>query len=237
MTWTRVTLEKRIELAPGLARFRLSGHKPEFKPGQFVQLALDLDGERVGRPYSLCSAPGEDLETLIVRVDGGALTPALFALPQGAPLWVHTAASGNFTLDRVRDAPSLWLISTGTGIAPYMSMIRQDALQRFGQVVFVHGVRLAAHLSYKREIEERGFVHLPVVSRERSAGALHGRIPEHIDSGDLERRAGVKLDESAQVLLCGNPAMITQVYGQLIDRGLTKNRPRKPGNITFEAYW
>lgn len=237
MTWTRVTLEQRIELAPGLARFRLSGHRPDFKPGQFVQVALDLDGERVGRPYSLCSAPGQELETLIVRVEGGALTPALFELPQGAPLWVHTVPSGNFTLDRVRDAPSLWLISTGTGIAPYLSMIRHDPLQRFGEVVFVHGVRQSSHLSYRREIEERGFVHLPVISRERTPGALFGRIPEHLDSGILEQRAGVKLDTSAQVLLCGNPDMITQVFGQLSDRGLTKNRPRKPGNITFEAYW
>jgi ferredoxin--NADP+ reductase len=237
MTWTRVTLEKRIELAPGLARFRLSGHRPTFTPGQFVQLALDLDGERVGRPYSLCSAPGEDLEALIVRVQDGALTPALFDLPEGAPLWVHTQASGNFTLDRVRDAPSLWLISTGTGIAPYLSMIRQDPLQRFDKVVFVHGVRQIAHLAYRREIVERGFVHLPVVSREQGQGLLPGRIPEHLDSGALEKLAGVPLDTTAQVLLCGNPAMITQVYGQLIDRGLTKNRPRKPGNITFEAYW
>ncbi|MFT5586791.1 MAG: ferredoxin--NADP+ reductase [Cognaticolwellia sp.] len=237
MTWTRVTLQERIELAPGLARFRLSGHQPDFKPGQFVQLALDLDGERVGRPYSLCSAPGQDLEALIVRVDGGALTPSLFELPQGAPLWVHTAASGNFTLDRVRDAPSLWLISTGTGIAPYMSMIRHASLERFARVVFVHGVRRFAHLAYRREIEDRGFAHLPVVSREQGQGVLHGRIPDHLGSGALERLAGAKLDDSAQVLLCGNPAMITQVYGQLIDRGLTKNRPRKPGNITFEAYW
>ena len=237
MTWTRVTLMERIELAPGLARFRLSGHRPEFKPGQFVQLALDLNGERVGRPYSLCSAPGADLETLIVRVQGGALTPALFELAQGAPLWVHTAASGNFTLDRVRDAPSLWLISTGTGIAPYLSMIREGSLKRFAKVVFVHGVRQLAHLAYRREIEERGFVHLPVVSREQGQGLLHGRIPDHLDNGALEKRAGAALDGNAQVLLCGNPAMITQVYGQLIDRGLTKNRPRKPGNITFEAYW
>jgi ferredoxin--NADP+ reductase len=237
MAWTQVTLEQRIELAPGLARFHLSGHRPDFKPGQFVRLALDLDGERVGRPYSLCSAPGQELEVLIVRVDGGALTPALFELPQGAPLWVDTAPAGNFTLDRVQDAPSLWLISTGTGIAPYLSMIRQDPMQRFGTVVFVHGVRLAAHLSFQQEIEARGCVHLPVVSRERAPGALHGRIPEHLDRGTLEERAGVKLDTRAQVLLCGNPAMITEVYKQLIARGLTKTRPRKPGNITLEAYW
>ncbi len=237
MTWTRVTLKERIALAPGLARFVLDGHRPDFKAGQFVQLALDVDGERIGRPYSLSSAPGEDLETLIVRVEGGALTPRLFALEPGAPLWVHTAPSGNFTLDRVQNAPSLWLLATGTGLAPYLAMLRAEDLSRFGQVVVVHGVREGAHLAYRDTLQAMDLVYLPVVSREAVPGALAGRIPAHIDSGALEARAGVPLDTTAQVLLCGNPAMIAQVYGQLIDRGLKKNRPRKPGNITFEAYW
>lgn len=236
-TWAPVTLKARIEHAPGLATFVLEGHRCAFAPGQFVQLGLEIDGEPVGRPYSLSSAPGADLETLIVRVDDGQLTPRLFELSPGDPLYVHRVASGAFGLRRVQDAPTLWMIATGTGLSPFLSMLRAGGLERFGKVVLVHGVRQGAHLVAREEIQALGAQHIAVVSREAVPGALSGRITEQIASGELERIAGAPLDPSAQVLLCGNPAMIAETYGLLTDRGLTRNRPRKPGNITFEAYW
>jgi ferredoxin--NADP+ reductase len=245
--WVEARIEGWREWAPGLRSLRLDGRVGPFRAGQFVNLALDLDGQRVQRSYSLASPPGAPPELLLVEVPGGRLTPALFARRVGDPVLLCPQAAGHFTLELVPSAPLLWLLCSGTGLAPYLSMLRtEEPWARFGRVVLVHAVSARAHLACGEELEALGAAHggrltrVPVVSRERDLppGHLAGRIPALLQSGALEAQAGAVIDPAgSQVLVCGNPGLIAEVRALLEARGLRKNRRREPGQLTTEAYW
>lgn len=217
----------------------------EFVAGQFVRLGLDTDDGRVQRAYSLCNSPDSDiLDFLVTRVPDGKLSPRLHALKAGQQIDVSQPPSGFFTLNEVPDGDSLWLVSSGTGIGPYLSMLGTDIpWQRFRKIVLVHAVRQVADLAYQQQIlhwqqaHPGQLIYAPVVSREAYSDGLAGRIPALIESGELERFAGVTLNTQAQVMICGNPDMITDAKAILHVRGLEKNLRRKPGNVTVEQYW
>lgn len=219
--------------------------RANFRPGQFMNLGLYLSGGFVSRSYSLASAPGAPLEVLLARVDEGALTPALFELQPGATVSVDLQPQGFFTFDYVPPHRELWLLATGTGLGPFLSMLRSGAaFERASRVVLVHGTRGAAELSHREELEtlvsERGgnFRYLPVLSRRPEPELLHGRLTSALAAGELERRADTPLSpDSSHVMLCGNPAMIDDVIALLGQRGLKRHRQRTPGHITTEKYW
>ncbi len=128
MKWTPATIERKRIWDDGL--FTLTVRAPEvqpFKPGQFLQLGIDLPDGHLHRPYSVASPHGEMLEFFIVRVDNGALTPRLWSMNEGDKLDVSEKAAGSFTLDHAPDASTLWLVGTGTGLAPYIAMLRTEA--------------------------------------------------------------------------------------------------------------
>lgn len=245
--WVKTTLAERTDWAEGLASFTLATELSPFEPGQFVLLGLELDGRRVERPYTLASAPGQPPAVLLSLVPEGALTPSLFALRPDDELWMTTRPGGQFTLRWVQDAPVLWLFATGTGIAPYVSMLAtEEPWQRFGRIVVVHGARRPEHLAYREFFASRaaahpgvGFAWIPVLSRAPGTpGVLSGRIPARLDDGQVERCAGAGITrETAQVMLCGNPGMIHEVRAILEGRGLARNRMRAPGQITTESFW
>ena len=102
-------------------------HTPAMeRAGRYAWLGLDLDGERVERPYSLASPPGAPAEFFLVMVEEGALTPPMYALGVDDEVLVTTTTKGGFTLERIEDTEILWMVSTGTGLAPYLSMLRTD---------------------------------------------------------------------------------------------------------------
>ncbi|HVZ33868.1 MAG TPA: ferredoxin--NADP reductase [Polyangiaceae bacterium] len=246
MVWVESKLVERRVWAEGLISVRLDRVLSAFAPGQFVNLGLDLGEERVKRSYSLSSAPGEPSEFYLTLVAGGVLTPALFELPIGASLWIDDRPLGFFTLEHVPASRQLWMLATGTGLGPFLAMLRSPQVwERFARIVLVHGVRQVAHLGYAEQLaiwaRERAsqFSYVPVVSREAAPnGALAGRLPQLIASGELERAAGLALEPAeTHVLLCGNPDMIRDVAEQLEARGMHKHRPRKPGHYSFENYW
>ena len=246
MAWIETKISSRKDWAPGLTSLTLDAGAAAFVPGQFVNLGLDLGGVRIKRSYSLASPPGAPSEVYLSLVPGGALTPALFELGPGDPVWLDDRALGFFTLDHVPPAGRAWLLATGTGLGPFLSMLRSPSIwQRFERIVLVHGVRYVSHLGYAEELTrisaERGgqLVYLPLVTREQPPpGGLVGRLPALIESGELERRAGLSFAAPTDhVLMCGNPAMISEVQAVLGTRGLEKHRPRKPGHITIESYW
>jgi len=217
-----------------------------FEAGQFTKLALDIGGERVARPYSLVNAPGDQpLEFFYNVVEGGPLSPRLAALAAGDEVFVAPNPAGFLVLREVPDAENLWLIATGTGLGPFLSILRTEApWQRFRRVTLVHATRTAADQAYRQVLDEvarvRGtqFGHVAFVSREAAAGALAGRVPAAIAEGRLEAAAAAALTaERSQVLLCGNPAMVTDVTAALEARGMRKHRRRAPGHISVETYW
>ena len=232
--------------------FSLRVHAPAvtFVPGQFARLALPAPpGSKepmLGRPYSFVNAPGSSPhEFYIVVVPEGPLSPRLAALAEGDPVWLLARANGFFTVDEIPEAESLWLIATGTGIGPFLSILRDPRTwEKFPRVVLVHAARYGDELVYSDVIdavahEHAGaFTYVPVVSREDRPDALRGRIPALIEDGRLEARAGMPLGpENAHAMLCGNPQMIDDVQAALAKRGMRRHRRREPGHVTVETYW
>lgn len=227
--WTENLFSLRVENAP-LA----------FEAGQFVRIALEIDGERVARPFSFVNPPSDPVHEFYgIVVPEGPLSPRLARLAPGDTLYVARNPAGFLVLSEVPDAETLWLVSTGTGIAPFLSMLRTESpWTRFRQVVLVHAVRRADELVY-RDLVSRlpGLRYVSFVSRESHPGSLAGRIPAAIRDGRLEAAAGTKLDERSHVMLCGNPGMLKDAQAALAERGLRKHRRRAPGHIAVESFW
>ncbi|MBI5460850.1 MAG: ferredoxin--NADP reductase [Gammaproteobacteria bacterium] len=243
--WLQGTVIERRQWADGLFSLRFDAPLAEFKAGQFVRIALDIDGERVGRPYSLVNAPHEPLlEIYFNVVEGGPLSPHLAALEPGDTLWLGSTANGFMTLDELPEARHLWMLATGTGIGPFLSILKTDApWTRFERIVLGHSVKHASELAYRELIESLRTAHgdqlryVPLVTRETVPGTLGQRIPATLASGALEAQAGIPLTpESAHVMLCGNSTMITDVTEELAKRALRRHRRREPGHITTEKY-
>jgi ferredoxin/flavodoxin---NADP+ reductase len=237
--WTDALFSLRVVPGTGGARLR-------FEAGQFVRIGLDIGGERIARPFSFVNAPDDPvLEFYGVIVPGGPLSPPLAKLKAGDTLFVADNPSGFLVLSEVPPAEDLWLLATGTGIAPFLSILRTAATwTRYRRVILVHGVRHANELVYPdmlREIaDEQGsrFVSIKTTTREKAANALQGRIPAAIRDGRLEAAAGATIaPERSQFMLCGNPDMLKDAAAELALRGLRKNRRRTPGQITVESFW
>lgn len=228
-----------------LHSLRIEAEIAPFKAGQFGRLALDVEGERVARPYSFVNAPHEPvLEFYSSVVPGGPLSPLLAGLKSGDKVWVANKGSGFLVLDEVPEGKYLWLLATGTAIGPFLSILKTDEpWKRFERVALVHAVRLVEDLSYRDVIEqvEQGhpdrFVTIPFVSREKVDFAMRGRIPAAIKKGALEERAAMPFSKESQVMICGNPDMVKDSTAVLEAKGLKKNRRRDPGHITVERYW
>jgi ferredoxin--NADP+ reductase len=219
---------------------------PPFKAGQFTRLALEIDGEMVARPYSFVNGPDNPLlEFYFIRVPGGPLTARLIELEPGDPLFIAPRSAGFFVLDEVPAADVLWMLSTGTALGPFLSILTTaQAWHQFRRLVLVHAVRYQPELTYRDEIEALLAAHpqqlqyIPFVSREDTGSAIRGRVTAAIENGALEARAGLTLDkDNSQVMICGNPDMVADTQQALIARGMKKNRRREPGQITTEQYW
>ncbi len=246
MEATRGVIAARRFWNKGLLTLELKCELQPFRPGQFINVGLDVDGLLVRRSYSLASAPGQATEIFLNEVKGGALTPALFALPIGATIEVDPSPQGFFTLDYVPEARDLWMLSTGTGLGPFISMLRSGEPQRrFERIIIVHGVRRREDLAYAAELDALSsgsagtLIRVASLTRDASGpGEIAGRIPAAIADGRLASAAGVELSVArSHIMLCGNPAMIADATDVLARRGMHKHRQRKPGHITTEKYW
>lgn len=247
MNYIEGTVVENRHWTEALYSLRVEARIKPFVAGQFGRLGLDLDGERVARPYSFVNAPDEPLLEFFSVVVAGPLSPRLAALTPGDKLLVGDTPNGFLTLDEAPDGENLWLLATGTGVGPFLSILKTpDPWRRFARVTLAYGARHARELAYidtlRDFVKARAgqFALAPFVSREAADFALPGRIPAAIESGALEERVGVPLTPGpggSQVMLCGNPAMIKDTTAILEQRGLTKNRRREPGQISVERYW
>lgn len=253
--WSEVTVTARRDWNDrGLFTLTVDA-APPFDPGQFGRLGLVVDGEPVDRSYSIASAPGEPLDFFIVEVHDGALTPRLAALSPDDRVWLHHKVIGRFTAHRVPADPegTLWLLGTGTGLAPYVAMLRHGAVfDRFAHVVVGQGVRHVDDLAYADELialtAARPLTWVPLVSRDDPPHGgrfdaprvcpLPGRITDRFVDGRLEQAVGRPITaEASQVMLCGNPKMVREMMGHLKGRGLGLHTPRRDGQIHLERYW
>jgi len=223
-----------------------------FTAGQFARLGVRKpSGCIVWRAYSMVSAPHDEfLDFFSIVVPDGEFTSELSRLSVGDELLVEKQAFGFLTLDRFPDGRDLWLLATGTGIAPFLSILQDfEAWQRFERVVLVYSVRQQRELAYQQliaDLPQREYLeglgdkltYLPVVTREQVPGALHGRITQLIETGELERAAGLALSpEHSRIMLCGNPQMIEDTRAVLKTRDLQLALTRRPGQVAVENYW
>ena len=216
-----------------------------FRAGQFGRLALEIDGQMVARSYSFVNAPHErPYEFYSIIVPEGPLSPRLQSLKSGDKVFLAPKGAGFLTLADVPPGENLWLLSTGTALGPFLSILKTDAAwQRFERIVLVHAVRQAQELSFHDTIDKfsahgKQFCYVPFVSREDTDFAIKGRVPEAIQNGALEARAAVTITaEKSQVMICGNPDMVHDTRAVLEARGLKLNKRKDPGQISVENYW
>ncbi len=243
--WLEARVVDNRHWTEALFSLRVEGAALSFEAGQFVRIALDVDGERIARPFSFVNAPEDPvLEFYGIIVPEGPLSPRLARLRAGDALFVADNPSGFLVLSEVPAAEDLWLVSTGTGIAPFLSMLRTPVpWERYRRVVLVHAVRRANELAYADLVAGLQKTHagrlsyVRFVSREKAAGALEGRIPAALRDGRLAAAGGAFTPERSQFLLCGNPDMLKETAAALIEQGFRKNRRRTPGQITVESFW
>jgi ferredoxin--NADP+ reductase len=244
--WVEGTVVDQRRWTERLFSLRVSAEVAGFEAGQFAKLALAVGGEMVARPYSFVNAPREHPhEFYYVTLPEGPLTQKLCTLAAGDTIFLAPRPSGFLVLSEVPAASDLWLLATGTGIGPFLSILKTDApWERFRKVVLVHAVRHAEELSYRDTIGNLLGRHgaqmraVSFVSREKVSGSLHGRVPAAIADGRLESAAGATISaEDSHVMICGNPEMVSDTTEALGRRGMKKHRRREPGHITLENYW
>lgn len=220
---------------------------PTFKAGQFTKIGIQqADGKVLSRPYSLVNSPDNKyLEIIAVPVEEGSLSPKLHLLEDGDDIKVMSPATGFLVLDEVPPSQTLYLVATGTGVGPFISIL--DTMQpweTYQEIVLVYGVRHADDLAYKEKIQAwqakfgTQFSFVPIVSRDDVEGALKGRIPQLFADQEIQKMSGRVLSaQTSQVMMCGNPDMIKDTIEILESLDLTKHLRRSPGQISMERYW
>jgi len=258
-TELNAVVQQRFEVAPGLMVIRVApdGWRLPGLPPEAPRCENSDDEEQVPKPgklirraYSIASssATREYIEFYITLVHSGALTPRLFALGPGDRLWLGPKITGNFTLD---DAPAdahLLLVATGTGLAPYMSMLR-TMLHEAGErrIAVLLGARHSWDLGYQSELLTMdrlspAFSYQPIISRPAEEpvpwGGLTGYVQDLWRGRQIGREWGFPpTPNDTRVFLCGNPAMIEDMVTLLADEGFREHSRKQAGHVFVERYW
>lgn len=225
-----------------------------FAAGQYARIGLKDEHGLLWRAYSMVSGPSEDhLEFYGIIVPGGLFTAQLQKASVGSEIWIEKQSYGFMTPDRFSDGDDLWMLATGTGIGPFISMLRDTYVwQHFRHIVLVHCVRQESEFAFRDELENlcrhppaTASARLQIVrstTREQQTESgpahLHGRITTLLENGELEERAGLPLAvASSRIMMCGNPDMIEDMRKLLHHRGMRPVRRTLPGQFVTENYW
>ncbi|WP_111643147.1 ferredoxin--NADP reductase [Marinimicrobium alkaliphilum] len=242
--WLSATLTGKTVWNERLCSVRFTAELPPFEAGQFVNLAYTMGDKQIVRPYSLVNPPGtKEHEILFNLVPEGQLSSWLWTMTQGEQFLCGPRAQGFFTLGHVQPTEDLWLMATGSGLGPYLSMLGTDApWEKFRQVILVHSVRDHHERAYLDELKALQHRHagrlriLHTLTREPT-WPLRQRIPALIESGLLEMAANTPISaERSHVMLCGNPGMVKGAQALLEVRGLRRHQRFAPGQISTEIY-
>jgi ferredoxin--NADP+ reductase len=220
-----------------------------FKNGHFLMLGVEVAGKPVLRAYSLASPNyAEYLEFYSIKVPGGPLTSHLQNIKIGDKVFVGKKPTGTLVLPTLQPGKRLFLLSTGTGLAPFLSIIRDpETYEKFEQVVIVHGVRHASELGYSHYIQnelpqdeflgeqvKKQLSYYPTVTREPFKN--QGRITDLLASGKLCSDLGqAQLNvEQDRVMICGSPGMLKDLVVQLEGKGFREGATHEPAHYAVE---
>lgn len=262
-------ITRRIDLAPGLWIVYVAPdgwELADFEPGQYTTLALPgaaprcegakpepelkNPGRLIRRAYSIASSPRTKthLEFYLVLVEEGVLTPRLFNLKAGDRVWMGKKITGTFVLNEVPDDANLVLVATGTGIAPYVSMLRTIMSPQMKRHVAVfHGARQSWDLGYDEELYSMArtcerFAYVPTISRPQNEfvpwkGRV-GYVQDIWKERVLDDLWGVRpTPDDTHIFLCGSPGMIDQNIEAMGADGFVEHTRKAPGQIHVERYW
>ena len=221
-----------------------------FHNGHFVMIGLEVNGKPLLRAYSIASANYEEnLEFLSIKVQDGPLTSRLQHLKEGDTILVSRKPVGTLVADDLKPGKNLYLFGTGTGLAPFMSIIKDpDIYERFDKVVLMHGVRYVSELAYADYIENElpnneffgdivreKLIYYPTVTREPFRN--QGRITTVVESGKVFEDIGLPPLNPAtdRAMICGSPAMLADISAMLDDRGFQiSGGTGQPGDYVVE---
>jgi len=220
-----------------------------FSNGHFTMIGLKVDGKNLLRAYSIVSANYEEhLEFLSIKVPDGPLTSRLQHIQVGDSIVVGKKPTGTLLCDYLLPGKRLYMFATGTGLAPFMSIIRDpDTYERYEKVVLVHGVREVKELAYHdlitQELPQHEFLgemvrdkllYYPTVTRE--AFRHQGRLTDLLESGELNRSLGLPALNPAEdrIMICGSPEMLKQLKGMLEQRAFKEGNTTTPGDFVIE---
>ncbi|MGN6739230.1 ferredoxin--NADP reductase [Dyella sp.] len=221
-----------------------------FESGHFVMMGLEVDGRPLMRAYSIASAHWEEhLEFFSIKVPNGPLTSRLQHLKPGDPVIVSRKPTGTLVLNDLKPGKHLYLLGTGTGLAPFLSIIRDpETYERFDKIVLAHGVRHVSDLAYADylqhelpqheylgELVREKLIYYPSVTRDTFRN--QGRITDAIVDGQMSETLDLPPlnPETDRVMLCGSPAMLDDLCALLDGRGFEASpRTREPGDYVIE---
>lgn len=246
--YSRQLVESVHYWAQGLLTFRMS--RPEgfrFSPGHYARLGLqDETNGLVWRPFSMVSAPDDSsLEFLAKLVPEGVFSGLLRSVQPGSVIALDPHRFGFLTTSSLKQAQALWMLASGTGLGPFISIVRAAKdLDPFERLVIVHSVRLEEELAYRDELEslsrdaKSSVLYIPIVTREQALNTLGKRIPQLIESGALQDAAQMPLEATHScVMVCGNPELCADLRALLIGMDFRTTRRGVAGNLAFEKYW
>ena len=210
-----------------------------FRNGEFAMIGIEVDGKPLMRAYSMASSHYEDhLEFYSIKVQDGAFTSRLQHIQVGDKLLVSKKPTGSLLWDHLRPGKRLYLLSTGTGLAPFLSVIKDpEVYERFETVILVHGCRFINELTYRELITgelhsneyfgdtvREKLIYYPAVTREPFQN--YGRITELIESGKLMRDIGLPEFNTAddRFMLCGSPGMLKSLSAILAQKGFRETK-------------
>ncbi|MBB1631610.1 MULTISPECIES: ferredoxin--NADP reductase [Cupriavidus] len=220
-----------------------------FENGQFAMVGLEVNGRPLLRAYSIASANYEEtLEFFSIKVPDGPLTSRLQHLKEGDQIFVGKKPTGTLLVDNLLPGKTLWLLATGTGLAPFLSIIRDpEVYERYDKVVLTHTCRFVEELAYRELIQEHlpqhehlgelireKLVYFPTVTREEFDN--QGRITDLIANGELFERLGVEPFslENDRIMLCGSPDMLKDIRAMLTEQHFTEGNMSEPGHFVLE---
>ena len=210
-----------------------------YENGEFVTLGLRQEGKLIARAYSIVSTNDADhLEFLSIHAPEGPLTSRLVDIQEGEGVWINSKTTGSLTLKYLQPGRNLFMLATGTGLAPFVSLVRDpEVFRRYDKVVLVHTVRTQGELAYRDSIEALAsdrLLYVPTVTREAFETVARGS--DLFRSGELCSRLGLPPadPELDRVMLCGNPQMLQEMTEHLNAQGWTMTSHKGVGNYTVE---